>query len=131
MIPKWWGIELASRGSQDKVELIDLRKSRRNPHIDQLMVAGLLWKVEMVRLLREHDVPTKLCQGSIRQLQKRMLAELPFHVIHARVCQQLRARQGALRGLVMGTARERVRNTQPPLFVPQSEQISLPHPEFA
>ena len=100
MIPAWWGVQIAAAGSGGAVEITEVRRARPNRHIDELMLGGLLWKTETKQLMRERGVPTKLCNGSIRQLHKRMLADVPFYVIRQRVCRQLRKRQGGLRGIM-------------------------------
>ena len=109
MVPDWWGVDLASAGVTGDVVITELRRARWNRAVDELMVTGLLWKTDMVGLLRARGVRGRLRGQSIHQLKRRVLAEVPFPEIRERVRLRLAKGQGARRGIV----------------VPQAEQATL------
>jgi len=49
--PRWWGLQVAKRDSQDGVQLIQVREPIDNPSPDKLAIAKLLWREEAIELL--------------------------------------------------------------------------------
>lgn len=101
IIPGWWGVEVVSVDADGCVELNEARRGRYNRNIDELMVTGLLWVVDMVQLLRQHDAAPDMRKGSYYQLRKRVLAQVPFSEIRKKVCTRLTKGQGARRGVAV------------------------------
>lgn len=93
LLPPWWGIELAKPGYRCAT-LECVRRGRWNRCLDEIMVTGLLWKVDMVRLLREQGATKKRCRGTVAQLCRRVLADVPWPKIRAAVADRLRAKRG-------------------------------------
>lgn len=62
MVPAWWGVMVAAhRGGA--VTVRTLRPADRNPAPDPLSVAKLLWRDEVVALLRECGAPARLLRA--------------------------------------------------------------------
>lgn len=51
MIPNWWGVVVATGGRRGSVNLKRVRKGTRNPTIEPVAVAQLLWRTEAQGLL--------------------------------------------------------------------------------
>jgi hypothetical protein len=52
MVPDWWGVMVAERGSTKGVRFRRVRPERANKHIDPLVLARLLWRPEAQAILR-------------------------------------------------------------------------------
>jgi len=52
-IPAWWGLNLAILTS-DEIHIRELRKPKKNPCLDPLSLAQMLWKRETVKCLRRY-----------------------------------------------------------------------------
>lgn len=55
-LPDWWGITLAKRSEKGEVSLFKLREPLQNPLQKSKTLARLLWKTELVRLLKDYDL---------------------------------------------------------------------------
>jgi hypothetical protein len=53
LLPSWWGIVAASRAANGSVRFRRLRAERANPDLDGLTLVRLLWRTEVVELLRD------------------------------------------------------------------------------
>jgi hypothetical protein len=51
LIPQWWGVCIAMEGSAGAVELRWQRKPGRNPAVDPVSLASLLWRDELIAVL--------------------------------------------------------------------------------
>ena len=60
MIPEWWGIILCSMGARGAVKFRTVRRARRNPSVDLISVAELLWRDEAQTVLRGRGAPERL-----------------------------------------------------------------------
>lgn len=52
-LPAWWGVRVAAAGPRGAVHFRTERQPRRNQHLDPVAVAELLWRPEVVDLLRD------------------------------------------------------------------------------
>lgn len=50
-VPEWAGIIEAQQGPRGGIRFVSIRHARRNPEIDPVMVAHLLWRAEAIDLL--------------------------------------------------------------------------------
>lgn len=53
LIPDWWGVLLATRNKKGVVVLKELRPSLPNPKVNYRWVARLLWRDEIIAVLRQ------------------------------------------------------------------------------
>lgn len=58
IIPAWWGVKIAA-ARDGKIEFRHERPFRNNPKVDPIAVAELLWRPEVVTILRALGVPEK------------------------------------------------------------------------
>lgn len=62
-IPEWWGVIVSIRGPRGAVNFDLIRKAKINKSIDQISIAKLLWRNEVIEILQKNEVPNKiLCQ---------------------------------------------------------------------
>lgn len=52
MVPAWWGIKLAERGPRGAIRIRNVRPARRNPSLDLVALASLLWRDELDASIR-------------------------------------------------------------------------------
>jgi len=64
LTPKWCGILLVARGPRSGLDFITVRKPTRNPGLDKLKLAYLLWRPEVIDLLTRLDAPRALVKKS-------------------------------------------------------------------
>jgi hypothetical protein len=55
-VPDWWGIKVASEGSRRAVSFENYRTASKNPKIEPLALAELLWQPEVAALLAAHGI---------------------------------------------------------------------------
>ncbi len=62
-IPKWWGVIVSVRGPRGAVNFDLIRKAKTNKSIDQISIAQLLWRNEVIEILQQKKLsPKKLRQ---------------------------------------------------------------------
>jgi hypothetical protein len=86
-VPKWWGVIICRTECHGRVSFETLRTSEKNPHIDAISVARLLWKSEAVAILRKLGEPTPTLRQPRARLYARLAAvlgleQLQHHVRH-------------------------------------------------
>lgn len=60
MVPEWWGIIMCSMGARGAVKFRSVRRARRNPSVDLISVAELLWRDEAQTVLRDRGASERL-----------------------------------------------------------------------
>ncbi len=76
MVPDWWGITRCIRGSKGGIHFITDRRARPNPDVDLVSIAKLLWKTEVVQILRERGAHVKALRGPRSVLYDRLAESL-------------------------------------------------------
>lgn len=64
LTPKWCGILLVVKGPRSGLDFISVRKPEKNPGLDKLKLAHLLWRPEVIDLLSRLDAPRALLKKS-------------------------------------------------------------------
>jgi len=59
-IPSWWGVIVSVRGPRGAVNFDLIRKAMTNKSIDQISIAQLLWRNEVIEILQKNKVPNKI-----------------------------------------------------------------------
>ena len=72
-IPDWWGIYIASYDKHGDVILKQKKRGRVNKEISADALLKLLWRAELVELLKQHGV--KSLSGKNRRILRKMAAE--------------------------------------------------------
>lgn len=68
LAPKWCSIIEASKGSRGAITFSTVRRGYKNPHIDKIQLAHLLWRPEAAALLARHGVEGKELRKPRKQL---------------------------------------------------------------
>jgi hypothetical protein len=55
-VPNWWGITCATMTQSDGAKLCQVRQARRNPNIDPIQLARLLWRPEALAILERRGL---------------------------------------------------------------------------
>lgn len=77
IIPDWWGVIVADRGSRQGVRFQRIRTERTNRHVNRMVLARLLWRPEAQRILAGLGVAASDLRAPREELYKRLVAELP------------------------------------------------------
>ncbi len=59
-VPRWWGIIIADKGLRNAVKFNLIRKSSKNKNIQPISIARLLWRNEVIQLLKHKQISPKL-----------------------------------------------------------------------
>jgi hypothetical protein len=73
-VPDWCGVIEVVQGARGGIQLEPIRSARMNPEIDPVMLAHLLWRPEVLRLLSQVGYAPKQLRGPRKQLYE-MLCE--------------------------------------------------------
>lgn len=92
IIPDWWGIIVAERGSSRGVKFRRIRPERSNRGIDPLVLARLLWRPEAQSLLRDLGVPERELRAPREALYQQIVSELPLRKLASAVRKALKSR---------------------------------------
>ena len=93
-IPNWWGIISAHMGPRGAVYFRTLRKGRRNPLVDNLSVARLLWRDEARDILRELGADEADLRGNRQSLYMQLEGRLCPRDLREQVRKKMRVRSG-------------------------------------
>ncbi|HEY3638091.1 MAG TPA: sce7726 family protein [Rhizomicrobium sp.] len=64
LTPKWCGILLVTKGPRSGLDFITVRRPNRNPGLDKIKLAHLLWRPEVIELLTQLGAPSVLLKKS-------------------------------------------------------------------
>ena len=92
MVPDWWGIMVAERGTTQGVRFRRIRPERANKGIDPLVLARLLWRPEAQAILRGLGVSERDLRAPRATLYKMLADRLPLRRLSQTVRQTLKAR---------------------------------------
>jgi hypothetical protein len=84
IVPSWWGIINVSEGTHGVIRFQSRRKGTMNPKVNAIALARLLWRDEVITVLRDLGVPSNqlrkeraiLYQSLVRRLTVVQLAKL-------------------------------------------------------
>ncbi|ANP77713.1 hypothetical protein A134_10290 [Vibrio crassostreae 9CS106] len=74
--PDWVGIIIATKGSKGAIHFRTLRKAKRNPKVEAIKVAHLLWKDETQALLEELGVSSNNRRATRLDLYKTLVEHI-------------------------------------------------------
>lgn len=94
-IPAWWGV-IVARSLEDVVNLELLREGERNPEVEAIQVARLLWKDEALAILQRHDAIKGVRSATREKVSARLAAVLALDVLRNEVRATLKARSSWL-----------------------------------
>jgi hypothetical protein len=92
IVPSWWGVVTADRGLHRGVVFRRVRREQVNRNTNPLMLARLLWRPEVVALLRERGHRASTLRQPREVLYERLAAELPNRLLARAVREALKRR---------------------------------------
>ncbi len=92
MVPDWWGIMVAERGTTQGVRFRRVRPERVNKGIDPLVLARLLWRPEAQAILRSLGASERELRAPRATLYKMLVDRLPLRRLSQTVRETLKAR---------------------------------------
>jgi len=91
-VPEWWGLKVARRTRRRTITFDAIRRSRRNPCVDSLAVAALLWRDELLAELDERSAARGM-RGKARGIMaERLVAIAKLDELRAVVRRRLKLR---------------------------------------
>jgi len=93
MVPEWWGIITCSMGARGAVEFRSVRRARRNPSVDLISVAQLLWRDEAQTVLRGRGAPERLLRERRSVLYDHLVGTLTAVELRRTVRERLKNRR--------------------------------------
>lgn len=92
LIPKWWGIMLATQTAHG-AEISQLRPALENPKPNYRWIVRLLWRKELSELLKAHGHGRGAYKLKYYAVANRMLEVFTPEAMTAMVCEKLRERE--------------------------------------
>lgn len=92
MVPDWWGVMVAERGSTQGVRFRRVRPERANKGIEPQVVARLLWRPEAQAILRNLGVSERELRAPREALYRLLVEKLPLRRLAQIVRETLKAR---------------------------------------
>lgn len=93
MVPGWWGICIAKAGPRGGIAFPSLRPYRMNPTLDPVAIAELLWRPEVVEILRALGTPDPVLRKPRAALYRHLAGIVELDELRGLVRQRLKARE--------------------------------------
>ena len=93
-VPGWWGIQVVYLTESGTLEFKDDRSHWENPEIDPVALAELLWRPEVVEILKARDVSGKTLRKPRAYLYRFLSEMVTLKELRDLVRQQLKIREG-------------------------------------
>lgn len=93
-IPKWWGVKVAVESETGRTVLKDERQPSKNPNVDPIALAELLWRPEAVEILLSLGAPPSLVRSPRAVLYRELAALLELNQLRDVVRSRLKKRKG-------------------------------------
>lgn len=94
IIPSWWGIMLAKEAPDGGFSLRTIRRAARNPRVDALRLAELLWKNETIAVLKQAGAGRISTRRGRNELWLQLAQTLSLSRLRHEVLVTLRHRRG-------------------------------------
>ncbi|MBY0383254.1 MAG: sce7726 family protein [Xanthobacteraceae bacterium] len=97
-VPQWWGLTAVQKDddAESHLKLNAIREPRRNPSIDKVQIARLLWKPELIAILESVGLAKGVRSKSVDHLCRLIAGALDERALSAHVRASLKARHGWL-----------------------------------
>ena len=90
-VPAWWG-QIAIFELDDRLALRVVKEARRNPSLDPLSLAKLLWRDEALEVLTNVNRARGVMTKSRKVIWKRLIESVELDDLRAAVCSALKRR---------------------------------------
>lgn len=92
IVPDWWGVMVAERGTTQGVRFRRVRPERANKGINALVLARLLWRPEVQAYLRDLGVSERDLRAPREELYQRLVSLMPLRKLSGAVRTALKSR---------------------------------------
>jgi hypothetical protein len=90
--PPWWGITLA-RFRNNKIQFKKIRNAKLNPFFDPTSLLDLLWKDELIGILKNYKVPGTLKNKTKYELKSKLATIAPYAELKLQATFALKSRK--------------------------------------
>lgn len=94
VIPRWWGILIATANSSSEVSLRTARAGKRNPAVDPAAIVQLLWREEALAILTRFGADRGVRSKPREFVWDRLVESVSVPTLQAEVRDVLKARRG-------------------------------------
>ena len=92
LIPDWWGLVSARRGTRGGIHFVTTRPCSRNPAVNNICVAQLLWREEAREILLGLGVEERSLRGNRQSLYEQLVSQLSTRELREQVRQKMKSR---------------------------------------
>lgn len=92
-IPDWWGIRVATEGARGGISFNVTRKAKKNPRINPVAVAELLWRDEVIEELQELGITGAVLRKPRAVLYQHLAESLGIDELRDTVRRRLKQRK--------------------------------------
>lgn len=92
-LPSWWGIIKVLNNSDDDIDFQIIREAGTNKDVDPVSVAKLLWRNEVLEVLRQKQISPKILRQPRAILYKQLADTLSISEIRKAVREYLKQRK--------------------------------------
>jgi hypothetical protein len=93
IVPNWWGIVISSQGPRGGIRFRTHRPGKRNPDVNDLCVAQLLWRKEVTEILVDLGIEDSALRGNRQALYAQLITRLGSSELREHVRQRMKSRQ--------------------------------------
>jgi hypothetical protein len=94
LLPAWWGIKLVTVGPRGGIEFKQHRMFQTNPSINRTALAELLWRPEVIEILRERGVAPAMLRHPRAALYQSLIESTTLPELRVLVRERLKSRVG-------------------------------------
>lgn len=92
LVPDWWGIKVATAGPRGGITFETAQPFQQNSAIDPLALAELLWRPEVVEILKDRGTPAELLRKPRAVLYQHLAVTVELGELRDLIRQRLKAR---------------------------------------
>ena len=93
LVPDWWGVTLVDVGTRGGIFFESVRRTGRNPQIDMMAVARLLWRPEAQAMMSEFGATRKEQRQPREQLYEWLTTNIPEKHLARSIQQTIKLRK--------------------------------------
>lgn len=92
IIPHWWGVVRAYNSEEAQIHFEGVREAQRNPNVEPLAFAAMLWREELQAALAERQLLRGYKRASRKELARRLSQQVDEPQLRSLVIQTIRHR---------------------------------------
>lgn len=105
IIPRWWGVACATMQPDGPLTLRTIRRARKNPNVEPIQLARLLWRAEALAILEKRGLSRGFKSRTAEIIAERLIQVLSLAELSTEVREMLKSRPGWL-GQAVGDQRD-------------------------